>query len=376
MAVTLETLYKEVIPEYDVELVTESCFGKVIEWMHVVEDIEFAKLLHGDELVFNAGLHFVTKEWILEFITELNNVGAGGLIISLREGGDFPKEVVEYANSLQFPLFKTEWNTPYVDIMRLFASLLLKNEQKETNLIAALKNAIFYPGNEESYLHHFERHGYYRDDYYTVAIVSCIAYETEDGNPMLERLEKRILYSKYQLIVYKEHNQLVILIANENLKIVQESFQELCRKDENVYVGIGTREKGISRIHESYEHALTAYNLTKTALQTNILVYENLGIYKLLSGVRNQSLEEEFVEETLGELLRYDREQHTEYTKILGVYFENECNIVAASKKLFCHKNTLTYKLSKIKEILGFDILTNENRTKIMLAFYLLKMKL
>ena len=44
------------------------------------------------------------------------------------------------------------------------------------------------------------------------------------------------------------------------------------------------------------------------------------------------------------------------------------------SKAIYCHKNTLAYKLDKIKKILGYDILKNENRVKIMLAIYILRL--
>lgn len=60
--------------------------------------------------------------------------------------------------------------------------------------------------------------------------------------------------------------------------------------------------------------------------------------------------------------------------KLLEIYFENECSAVKTSKAIYCHKNTLAYKLDKIKKILGYDILKNENRVKIMLAIYILRL--
>jgi len=47
MAVTLQELYEEIETMYDVRLVTDGCFHKMIEWMHVVENPEFISLLHG-----------------------------------------------------------------------------------------------------------------------------------------------------------------------------------------------------------------------------------------------------------------------------------------------------------------------------------------
>ena len=104
--------------------------------------MDFIPLLHGHELVFNSGLNYASEEWLLDYIEQLNEVHAGGLILALRDGVTFPQAIVDYCNQIEFPLFSASWATPYLDIMRIFSVILLKNEQKETNLITALKEAI------------------------------------------------------------------------------------------------------------------------------------------------------------------------------------------------------------------------------------------
>ena len=94
-----------------------------------------------------------------------------------------------------------------------------------------------------------------------------------------------------------------------------------------------------------------------------------------MSNMKEPDIGNRFVKETIGKLIAYDTNNQTDYLHILEVFFENECSILHASQALYCHKNTLTYKLNKIREILGYDILLNENRTKIMISFYLMKMK-
>ena len=102
--------------------------------------------------------------------------------------------------------------------------------------------------------------------------------------------------------------------------------------------------------------------------------YDGLGIYKLLSDVKDPSVYPAFVDETLGALFRYDEENQTDYAGILKTYFENECSGIRTAEILYFHKNTMTGKLNKIKEILGYDISKNEYRTRIMMAFYILNM--
>ena len=49
MAVQLENLYSQIEEGFDVRLLTKSCFHKMIDWIHMVEDMDFVPLLHGDE---------------------------------------------------------------------------------------------------------------------------------------------------------------------------------------------------------------------------------------------------------------------------------------------------------------------------------------
>lgn len=374
MAVELARLYEEIQPHYDVKLLTKDCFDRKISWIHMVEDEDFAPLLHGDELVFCSGLNYTSEEWLWSYLNALVRANAGGLILSVKENHVFSEKIVKYCNEIRFPLFSASWNTPYVDIMRKFSEILLKNEQRESNLAVALKNAIYYPDNEKVYLHHFERNGLFRDMTYIVIILSCYSYDTDTGNERLEQIEKSLHYAMDKGIVCDEKGRLIILAAGETLESVKKEFAKICRKDKNVYVGIGTVAKQIQDIHTSYENAYTAYRLTKTTIPKNLLCYDELGVYKLLADVKVPSVYPQFVEETLGKLIAYDRKKGTEYMGILEAFFEHDCNILRTSEALYCHKNTLNYKMNAIKEILGYDIMCNENRVKIMLAFYILRL--
>lgn len=375
MAVALEELYREIEPLYDIRLVTESCFHKIIEWTHIVENPEFIKLLHGDELVFNAGLQYTSADWMMDFVKRLIDAGAGGLVISLHDGKGYSQELLDYCNEKHFPLFAAGWNTPYMDVMRLFAEVLLKNEQRETNLNTALKNVIYYPENEAAYIHYFEYNGFYRNMEYIMAVLSCNAYWEENGNKRLQEIARELRYSLERGIAVEENDRLLIMVSEQEKEHLKNVLQKICGLDHQVYVGIGTEVSRLQDIQESYEHAMTAYQLTKTAIATNILAYEELGVYKILSDLRHPEIGESFINEVLGKLIRYDGENGTNYLEILKAFFENDCSILYTSRAIYCHKNTLNYKMNKVKEILEYDIMSNENRARIMVALYFMKMR-
>ena len=175
-------------------------------------------------------------------------------------------------------------------------------------------------------------------------------------------------------IFYEEEGKLIILAAGYRGEWLRDQFRRLSGEDPNLYIGAGTTVNRMKDIHRSYENAYTAYQLTKTTIPRNFLAYDELGIYKILTDVKETAIYPDFVREVLGRLQEYDRAHRTEYMKLLKAYFENDCSTVRAAEALYCHKNTLTYKLNKIKEVLGYDILSNENRVRIMVAFYILQL--
>lgn len=371
MAVELYDLYKEIYTDYDVKLLTSSCFDKQIDWLHTIENDEFAYLLHGGELIFNSNLNFESEEVQKRYIDKFIEMNAGGLIVALEKGNYISDDLIEYCNQNRFPLFVTNWYTPFLEITRKFSTILLVNERNETNLIGALKNAIHSPMDETMYQSCFERNLLFRDMTYTISILGNIS----DAS-MHKLIRTSLQHSFKKGIVYEENNKLILLTTGYQPQQLIEVFKILKSKEPSLLASVGSAEYGHSRIALSYRHAQTTYNLIDKAFTQPILCYDDLGIYQLLAEVSNSEIYESFHQKILGKLADYDIENSTNYMEILEKFFENECHLSNTADAMFFHKNTLKYKLAKIREILDYDILANENRMNIMLALHIQKMNL
>ena len=338
MSVELKKLYDDIYTKSDMKLMTQSCFHKHIGWVHLVENIDFIPLLHGDELVFNSSLNDKTDTYRKHFIDDLIHQEAGGLILALQDETTFPDALIEYCNERKFPVFKTSWETSFLNIMRRFSEILLSNERNETTLIAALKNAIYYPSNESMYVKHFERNDYLQEMPYTIIVIE---------NAMSQEIPVLIsmLRHRYeQSIVYEEPNRIVLLTIAHSPEHLERDFSDVCKKYTDLHVGIGSLEL-------------------------------NLGTYQIICNIKNPEIVcNPFMKQTLGKLYEYDLENHTNYLQVLKDFFDNDCSIVQTANATFFHQNTLKYKIKHIREILGYDITSNENRTKIMLCFYMLSL--
>lgn len=375
MAVELSRLYQEICAEYEVKLLTTGCFGKKISWVHTMEDRSFAYLLHGDELIFNSGLNYDSEDGLKKFIDSLLAVHAGGLVVAVQKDSLFSDDIVEYCNRMQFPLFYASWQTSYLDIMHRFSEMIISDERNETNLIAALKNAIYYPGDDKLYMNHFERNGFFSNMPYIITVVGCRDGKEGENAKRWKRIEKSLQYALRKSVIYEEALFLVVLAAGYEVCELKEELARLCKKESDIRVAIGSVEKRIQDIHRSYENAVTTYSLASKAIPKELLCYEELGIYQILTDKKDEMIYQAFVEKTLGKLLDYDREQGTNYIGLLEIFFENECNLTQTASALFFHKNTLKYKMQAIKKILGYDIMSNKNRVNIMLSLYILRME-
>ena len=168
--------------------------------------------------------------------------------------------------------------------MRRFSEILLSNERNETNLIAALKNAIYYPSNEEMYVKHFERNDYLKEMPYTITVVE---HTLNQELPML----LSILRHRYeQCIVYEEPDRIVLLTIGHSPEHLKRDFSDICRKFTDLHVGIGSLELNLVNLYLSYEHAVTACELVDSVIKKNPLCYDDLGTYQIICNINNPEI--------------------------------------------------------------------------------------
>lgn len=119
-------------------------------------------------------------------------------------------------------------------------------------------------------------------------------------------------------------------------------------------VGIGTIVTGIKDLARSFKEAQVALEVGKVFdTERAIVSYDNLGIARLIYQLPT-TLCEAFLKEVFrrGSIDALDHE--TLFT--IQRFFENNLNVSETSRKLFVHRNTLVYRLEKIKKITGLDL--------------------
>ena len=122
----------------------------------------------------------------------------------------------------------------------------------------------------------------------------------------------------------------------------------------NAIIGIGTCVTGIKELAHSFKEAQVALEVGKVFdTEKTIISYENLGIARLIYQLPT-TLCDMFLKEVFkcGSIESLDQE--TLFT--IQKFFENNLNVSETSRKLFVHRNTLVYRLEKIKKLTGLDL--------------------
>ena len=119
-------------------------------------------------------------------------------------------------------------------------------------------------------------------------------------------------------------------------------------------IGIGTVAGHLRELADSYKEAQVAIEVGKVFdTEKSIINYENLGIGRLIYQLPT-TLCEIFLSEVFKQNSIDTLDQETLFT--INKFFENNLNVSETSRKLFVHRNTLVYRLEKIKKLTGLDL--------------------
>ncbi len=119
-------------------------------------------------------------------------------------------------------------------------------------------------------------------------------------------------------------------------------------------IGIGTIAEHLRELADSYKEAQTAIDVGKVFdTEKSIINYEKLGIGRLIYQLPT-TLCEIFLSEVFKKNSIDSLDQETLFT--INKFFENNLNVSETSRKLFVHRNTLVYRLEKIKKLTGLDL--------------------
>lgn len=180
-----------------------------------------------------------------------------------------------------------------------------------------------------------------------LALVDLSSYQTIDctNDSLRQELKKALpnshamLYQKNIIIFYlaKEKEILAQLATKYKLKII-------CSAEI-------TSPKNMKSI---YEASFAAFQFAKK-LHTDFFIDE-VSRYQLLITFAKISSSLLMLDEKIQKIEEYDQKNNTEYLSLLYLYLKNQKSLQKTCQDLFIHRNTVLYRLGKLKEFFNLDL--------------------
>ena len=161
----------------------------------------------------------------------------------------------------------------------------------------------------------------------------------------------------------------VVVVAHDDAAWEAFQSQLVSEVGRNVWVGVGGLCEDLRDFPRSYHEARLALRMRNTRGQERrTLFYEQLGAYRLLAEVGELGAIDRFVEEWIGALVAYDSKHGADLVSTLSSYLECRGNYDATAAALSVHRNTVKYRLRRIREISHHDLKDADTLFNLQLA--------
>ena len=172
--------------------------------------------------------------------------------------------------------------------------------------------------------------------------------------------------------------------AGQGLAVLAD-FRELLKNREAVEEGLTARGllagcsasfSSVSDIYRQFQLARSVYTYAALAQQTQGLAfYNDFRIYEMLRFVATHSDPSLYIHDSLSALRRYDREKETQYLATVRAYLDCNRSIARTAERLCVHKNTVFYRLGRLKEDFGLDLDDTRTLANVYCSLRLLEMR-
>lgn len=349
--------------------------------INVVESIDLIMFCRPNELVVTTGINLSSGGDSLEQLVKLafSKKVAGFIINTGPYIPKIPDSVISFANEHDFPIFLMPWNYRIADLLKTTFQFIANHHQELSIEEKVLYNLLF----------HYKQNANYIKDQLALlgfpqsrelAIISCTTHNIQANIDRYEVMIQFAFQNRYKRFLKLKHkNHLIFLIDKTQIntpntpfsKIVEEIYDKITQKNGylDIIIGKGNFHKELENVRKSYDESLTVIQLAKLHNNRFLYKYKEIGAYKIIMAVQNQTLIKSYSQDILGQLYRYDELHNTDYVQFLRIFLEENGSTRRISERQFIHRNTVLYKLKKIETLLDMDLSNPFTKTNLYIAF-------
>lgn len=364
-----------------------------VRWPYVAENSGIAEWVLGGELVFVTGINHPRDEAnLLQLLEEACQRQVAGLVVLT--GPTYiqaiPPRVLEAAAAAGMPLIEQPYSLKMVLVTQAIGSALIQSEQLGRSRHDVLERLL--AGDYQSLdilLHRAAQLGMPLTGHWQVVqlqlegsealfaqgdAAQVEAHLTGQHDAIGRRLRQwsptvPILGRAGQWTLLLPAPDAVAALANRNQLAQWLSPLNLRLATLKLFIGLSAAAHPAARLAQAQDEARQALAAARRFRErAGLCVYDELGVLKLLSGVRDRALLDQFLKERLGPLLRHDLQHGPSLMPTLEAWFHENGNLMAAAQRLAVHRNTLTHRIQRIEALCGLTLDNAYDRLDIGIA--------
>lgn len=352
------------------------------------EDMNVGDFLNGNELVIMTNTSLTDDdEKLMSVIGAMYEKNISALFIN---EGQISRNVINFCNAKGLPLFALSLEIRLLDFSRSICEKLL-DEEKNTSTKERILYTILYSDSldVEQILSEAQHLGISLSGKFKIIYLKL--FEDRDKrnlvllNSDISALAENefISHGLKRMLLLTEINAEFFLIPDDmfSVDLLTSILETIIRKVKKEFkidmkIGIGSSYEYIKDFRKSMEEARNAVKFSNLfGNEKRIIFYDQIGIYSLITMINDGAFLDNFVETNIGALISADKSTDADLLNTLSSYLSHNLNMNATAESLYIHRNTLHYRLEKIKSILNMDIndLDNALKLKLALAIYALR---
>ncbi len=174
--------------------------------------------------------------------------------------------------------------------------------------------------------------------------------------------------------IYAIFNQQLVILFNLNNNLPLSDYcintLEKVARINSLLIGFSNPFSNVTDVKNYYHQSTKTINYAiSQSKDSGIFYYKDFTYYEMLNICQSQINLIDFCDPDLLRLLDYDKEHHSDMTLTLYHYLHKSANSIKAAKALFIHKNTLLYRLDKIRKILNNSLSDGDDLFKYHMSF-------
>lgn len=379
MSFILEDAFEETKSQYQLKIVAgKKGLSKSVSWVYQLEETSIISHFWGEEMAVTLGLGFQTSKELIHLIEVLIEHDASGLFVNIGPYiSKIDEDVIVYCNEHDFPLITVPWEIIIADLIKDYCTRVFRDENEERELSKAFIMAIETPGMQDIYQQTLNRKFDMQGNYQVALLVP------EKSDTMVAMQKRRLLFQlkkafdaqTNQYIAFWYQDSFALIVNNmpestfSNLLNDVKVFASSSNAESTIHIGCGSSVDTIVNLHHGYKRAKAA--LRMAILKNDILCYfKDMGVYQILFSVEDTQLLKNLYEDTLAPLREFDELHNTSYEETLYYFLKYNGSIQTIAETTYTHRNTVLYRIKKMKELLGKELDTTDERFPYQVAFY------